>query len=234
MKQKMMTTENESMTSTLNEKNLSVQQEINRAGIEESNNPKLRQELFSTPKEAGFFVESKAPVVTNQSELVPKEVMSSRLQQWIDVSQKIIGTIENGFKVLLNQGDNKISIRLYPPELGKVEIEVAVKGNQVNARILTENQAVKEVVLGNLEQLRSSIQNLEYNIQKIEVELGSFKNGFEHRSANEPDSQGQSSGNRQHPDNSNLYLTSFKDAAEVIWERQPFSSFQGLQVNLLI
>jgi flagellar hook-length control protein FliK len=58
-------------------------------------------------------------------------------------------------------------------------VELVVQDNQVTAKINTENAAVKEVILANLDQLKSNLINAGTQINKFDVEVGGFKNYFE-------------------------------------------------------
>ena len=81
--------------------------------------------------------------------------------------------------MMVSEGENRVSINLHPPELGKIQVELVVKDNHVHARINTENAAVKEVIMTNLDQLKSNIENAGISVTKFDVEVGGFRNQFD-------------------------------------------------------
>jgi len=97
-------------------------------------------------------------------------------EQYQEISDKILNKVDNVIKYMATKGTEAVSIRLQPPELGKIHIELTVKNNSIHAKIHTENIAVKEIILTNLDQLKSGIENNGFNINKLDVEVGGFKN----------------------------------------------------------
>ena len=120
------------------------------------------------------------------NEIKVKKVLSyqSMLDQYQGMKDKINENVENSIKFLMTNGENRVTMKLMPPELGKVEIELIMKDNQVNAKINTENIAVKEVILNNLEQLRSNLEQAGTGIDKFDVEVGGFKSHLDQHFAN--------------------------------------------------
>ena len=105
--------------------------------------------------------------------------MQEIIENYSVIKDKIVNSLENSIKFLINNNENKVSIKLHPPELGKIHIELVVKDNNVEAKINTENHHVREVILSNLEQLKSNLNNSGFQISKFNVEVGGFKNFFE-------------------------------------------------------
>jgi len=101
------------------------------------------------------------------------------IENYSTIKDKILNSVENSIKFLINNNDNKVSIKLHPPELGKIQIELVIKNNNVDAKINTENHHVREVILSNLDQLKSNLNNSGFQISKFNVEVGGFKNFFE-------------------------------------------------------
>ncbi|MCP5046920.1 MAG: hypothetical protein GY940_07090 [bacterium] len=112
--------------------------------------------------------------------------------QFQGIKDRVTENVENSIKFLLASGESRVTMRLNPPELGKVEVELIMKDNQVNARVTTENIAVKEVILNNLDQLKSNLANAGTGIDKFDVEVGGFKNQFDQHF-----SDGKSGGGKQ-------------------------------------
>ncbi len=72
-------------------------------------------------------------------------------------------------------GEKRITLQLQPPELGKVNVELSVSDKQIEARIYTEHQAVREVILSQIEQLRAQLAQEGWNLSKIDVNIGTFR-----------------------------------------------------------
>jgi len=104
---------------------------------------------------------------------------SNLLEQYQMFRDKITDNIENSIKLLISSGESKATIQLHPPELGRLQVELIAHENQVTAKINTENIAVKEVIMSNLNQLKSNLENNGTQINKFDVEVGGFKNQME-------------------------------------------------------
>lgn len=72
-------------------------------------------------------------------------------------------------------GEKRISVQMQPPELGKLNIELSLNDKQIEARIYTEHQAVREVVLSQLEQLRAQLSQEGWTLGKVDVNIGTFR-----------------------------------------------------------
>lgn len=153
-------------------------------------------------------------------------------EQYEVVKDSVVGTLENSIKMMVSEGENRVSINLHPPELGKIQVELVVKDNQVHARINTENAAVKEVIMTNLDQLKSNIENAGISVTKFDVEVGGFRNQFDHQfSEGNPNGKG-GSGKQE---SSEYTLPSDPDwLPDKIIKQSAFSFFVGRSVNYLV
>ena len=82
-------------------------------------------------------------------------------------------------------GEKKITLHLQPPELGKLNIELSLSDKQIEARIYTEHQVVREVVLSQLEQLRAQLAQEGWNLGRVDVNIGTFREQHNQRTQNE-------------------------------------------------
>lgn len=166
-----------------------------------------------------------------QAEVKKAANPSRLLEQYQELREKITGTVENTIKMLMVSNENRMTIQLHPPELGRVQVELVVKDNQVNARINTENQAVKEVVLTNMNQLKSNLEEAGIQVTRLDVEVGGFKNQFEqHFSQGNP-----GNGKREsRGGGSEAGAEAFDYLAEKVKNHQPLSYFLGRSINCLI
>ncbi len=160
-------------------------------------------------------------------ELLPK---SNIQEQYEALKSQILNSVENSIKFMIADGENKVSIKLYPPELGKIQVELVIKDNQVNARINTENIAVKEVILTNLDQLKSNIESAGILVNQFDVEVGGFRNH------DQQFSNGKSSNHRVEDNeiNGTLELSDTDWLADKIIKQRAYSSFLGRSINYLV
>ena len=90
------------------------------------------------------------------------------------VPELVLRRVEDAVLMLLNRNDNSLTVKLYPPELGRVQIELQVRNGGTEVKILAETPQVREVIQANLEQLRNSMENSGYLLSRLDVEVGGF------------------------------------------------------------
>ncbi len=110
---------------------------------------------------------------------------------------KITSSVENNIKMMVANNENRVTMQLHPPELGKINVELLVKDHAINAKINTENLGVREVILNNLDQLKSNLESQGIHINKFDVEVGGFRNQFEQQFSQGKSDSG-SRRNREH------------------------------------
>lgn len=74
--------------------------------------------------------------------------------------------------------ENRITLQLHPPTLGKVYIDLSLHDHQLRAVVFAENQHVKHVLEGSLEQLRAALEQHNIEVDKLTVDVGSQGNQF--------------------------------------------------------
>jgi flagellar hook-length control protein FliK len=71
-------------------------------------------------------------------------------------------------------GDSKeMLVRLEPPELGRLQLRLALSNGELSARMLVDNHKVKELVESQLPQLRQGLQDQGFQVDKLLVETRS-------------------------------------------------------------
>jgi len=81
----------------------------------------------------------------------------------------------------LLKGDRVIRLRLKPPELGTVKIEMDIKDNVLRLEMIAENSAVKEILLSNVHELRNALMDQGIKIEELDVQV---HHDFNHSLAN--------------------------------------------------
>lgn len=167
---------------------------------------------------------------------VKKEVsqhQNALLEQYQELRDRITNGVENSIKFLVSSGESKITMQLQPPELGRVQVELVIKDNQVSAKINTENTAVKEVIMTNLDQLKSNLENAGTQINKFDVEVGGFRSQFDQQFAQE-----KSGGKQQGKHGPGQGQASFQEDKDPgpgkVWNHKPLSYSLGRSINCLI
>ena len=74
-----------------------------------------------------------------------------------------------------SQGDGTVRMRLHPPELGSLRLEVSVRDGALGARLETDTPEARSVLLDHLPALRDRLAQQDIKIERFEV---SYQNGF--------------------------------------------------------
>ena len=109
---------------------------------------------------------------------------------------------------MVQQGGGKMTVRLSPPDLGQVDIQVTTKGKRVEIEMRSTNDHAKTVLESKLSDLKTSLQSQDLILSKMEVHtnregmksLGDLSsstwNGNPHQAYQHSQSQGFSGSNR--------------------------------------
>ncbi len=107
---------------------------------------------------------------------------------------KVIHQILNKISLRSHGNQNEIKVRLEPPSLGTVRMNVTTSGDAVKTVIMTDNNTVKQIIESNLAQLRDSLNGNGLKVESFTVLVGgdqgsgsrqntSHENAFGHASA---------------------------------------------------
>ena len=83
---------------------------------------------------------------------------------------RIMRQVESGLLRNLGEGKHQLTLRLDPPNLGKLMVILQVQNKEVNAVIRTQNQDVSRVVAENMVQLRHALEQQGLKVDKLEVQ----------------------------------------------------------------
>ncbi len=116
---------------------------------------------------------------------------------------RFVQRVARAFQVGHERG-GEIRLRLSPPELGNMRLEIVVKGGVLTARVETETSAARTVLLDNLPALRERLAEQNIKIEQFDVDVRdeSSKNSQDKTAADDrPDSNdaGDRSGNSPLP-----------------------------------
>lgn len=85
---------------------------------------------------------------------------------------KIINQIADKMTVRSNGAQNEVHIKLDPPSLGTVRMNITTSGDTVRTVIVAENHAVKQVIENNFNQLRDAMSEQGLKVDSFTVTVG--------------------------------------------------------------
>ncbi|MGA2253110.1 MAG: flagellar hook-length control protein FliK [Thermoguttaceae bacterium] len=89
---------------------------------------------------------------------------------------RFVQRVEQAFQDLSDQGGS-VRLRLSPPELGSLHIEINVSNGEMTARVQAETPAARNVLLDNLPVLRERLAQHDIKVQRFDVDLMDHSTG---------------------------------------------------------
>ena len=126
------------------------------------------------------------------------------------------------------QNGGILRLRLSPPELGAVRLEVAVRRGKLTARIETESAQTRNVLLDQLPQLRERLEGQGIRIDRFEVEVGPQDQGDSSSQSSHTEDPYRSSSPRENRPKTVESETTTAAPAESRW------SISATRVNVII
>lgn len=89
-------------------------------------------------------------------------------------SARTMEKVESALKEAAKSRDGKtISLRLDPPELGSVKVDVTIRDSHLHARVVAESPSVGQMLREKAQELQSSLRKLGLHVDSITVSVGS-------------------------------------------------------------
>lgn len=110
-----------------------------------------------------------------QTEVLKQTFKETPLPRGVTES-KIIDQIIQKFSARGSGAKNEVNIRLEPPSLGKVRMNVSSTGDSIKTILIAENHAVKQAIESNLSQLKSSLSQQGLAVESFDVLVGGDPN----------------------------------------------------------
>jgi len=127
-----------------------------------------------------------------------KAVTAETLNARGTAEAKVLNQIMNKFSLRTNGSQSEIKIKLDPPSLGTVRMNISTSGESVRTVVIAESHAVKQIIENNLIQLRDSMSGQGLKVDSFTVLVGGNEGqtgqqntpheGFSHY-ANSPDAK---------------------------------------------
>ena len=83
---------------------------------------------------------------------------------------RFVQRVAGAFRVA-QQNDGEIQLRLSPPELGSLKIEISIRNGVLSANLETETSEARRIVLDNLPALRQRLAEQDIRIEKFDVDV---------------------------------------------------------------
>jgi flagellar hook-length control protein FliK len=106
-----------------------------------------------------------------------KSVLPEKLIARGATETKIISQIVNKLSTRGGGAQNEVQIRLDPPSLGTVRLNIITVGDSVRTMIIAENHAVKQTIENNFNQLRDAMSEQGLKVDSFSVTVGGESGG---------------------------------------------------------
>ena len=109
------------------------------------------------------------------------------------VLQQVVSKLQTD----LQRGSSRINVRMYPPELGKVQMKLVSEDSNMQVQLQVQNSQVQSILERNMPALRQALeqQDLDFDSIQVSVESGQDNGSGEYSRENEPDFASRPGGN---------------------------------------
>lgn len=84
---------------------------------------------------------------------------------------RILDQVKDGLRIILKRGGNGIRIRLHPPSLGQLRMELSIHSDSVRTLIVVESNLVKGIIEGNVHLLKQAFQEQGLKLEQFTVHV---------------------------------------------------------------
>ncbi|WP_028243873.1 flagellar hook-length control protein FliK [Pseudobutyrivibrio ruminis] len=136
---------------------------------------------------------------------VDKQIVSLPTGETV-TSEEIVNQLVEQAKVLTNAESTTMEMTLNPEGLGKIFMQVTQRGDEITAKIFTENDAVKQALESQMATLKLEMNNSSTKVTSIEVSVGTheFERNLEEDARNQRERQEQEHQSRKQTRGINL------------------------------
>jgi flagellar hook-length control protein FliK len=117
------------------------------------------------------------------SSLRPSAVEGSSIAQRIDQIQQLLSKANGSILKLAKGGGGRMTLRLDPPALGRLQIEVEIMRDVCNARVLTDDPTAKASLMQGLPQLREALETQGLKLEGFTVDDHETSSSFSQSAA---------------------------------------------------
>ena len=108
---------------------------------------------------------------TNQSALESGRTQRSEKPQLTPRQHtRLVERVMRGFEQIGNR-DGTVRIRLHPPQLGSVQIQIAIEDGSLTANLDVETTAARDALLANVQALKDNLQSVGIEVERFDVRV---------------------------------------------------------------
>ncbi len=123
-----------------------------------------------------------------------REVLKSASQSFKSLPNHVINQVGKGIVRAANLGEKTLTLKLNPPELGRVNMTIEHNGNSMKVNIVTDNHAAREILTSNVNELKTVLASSGISLDQFEVDMNS---NFRQSMADAQDGQFQNNQNKK-------------------------------------
>ncbi|MFP4213689.1 MAG: flagellar hook-length control protein FliK [Desulfohalobiaceae bacterium] len=105
------------------------------------------------------------------------ETQKSDILKDSKLRQEVLRQIQDGAFRNLGQGRQELSLRLHPPELGRVDVVLSLQGKEVSALLKTSSQDVGQMLQQQLSSLQQQLEQQGLKVQRLDVQTQVAQDG---------------------------------------------------------
>ena len=131
--------------------------------------PALAESSAAAPTPAG---QSTAPPIATVGETVSAQFAQLPQSDSTHGNDDVnVGRLTRGLNSAINQRGGSVTLRLTPPELGLVKIEMAVRDGAVSAKFTAQTESVRNLLMDQMSNLRQAMDRQGLTVEKFEVQV---------------------------------------------------------------
>ncbi len=115
--------------------------------------------------------------VTGSEKLPPSQTESTANLRPQDLIEQIVNSRE-----LLEKGEGRVKLKLNPPSLGTLDMDVRVRSNRVEVTVMADNKDVRQILQTHLDDLKNALQDRGLQMDRFNIQ---WQNGSQGRNFRE-------------------------------------------------
>lgn len=136
----------------------------------------------------------KNPIQSIKSERMHTKELNAELVESRNIDfdhniETVNDTIVDLMDLRTNGKDNTMKVKLYPEELGYIDVTLKMEEGKLVARILVENEQVRELFNDHIHQLNNKLMEQKISLERVDVDLNLNTNS--HSNSNNNQDRGQ-------------------------------------------
>ena len=98
---------------------------------------------------------------------------SGQAKMYGDVNEEqILNSIVRQARFMIHKGQSSAVIKLEPPSLGKLRLDIVTENSRVTGRIIVESPKVKEIIQHSISELRENLAQNGLKVDSFDVQVG--------------------------------------------------------------